>query len=311
MNEMEWIEVFGDIEDDLILDAKKPIAPKSRISSVLGKIGVAAAIFCLLSISVMAVSFGVRVMGSEERVPIGHFSFLGMFAPSSKVTTVDYSLEPQKIQVPSDWKRCLTEAWKAFGYDHKYFHGTDLKTSDGERICFSGLWEIEESLGCSFVHSAEIQYAVKSAFVKLVITDTARGEKEFADRGEITPDGIEVYLPFETVKGGNLDPQAVEYCGLYLYIPLTKSFADRYRSHVILSGVGDQDLKEGKYVSKSGVEVALLSNTLNPEEEPMQVYAAWEHEGIGYLLEMRSHLWAEADKEPVQMILPYLEHLEE
>ena len=42
----------------------------------------------------------------------------------------------------------------------------------------------------------------------------------------------------------------------------------------------------------------------------MQVYAAWEHEGIGYLLEMRTYMATEPDKEPVDMILPYLEHLE-
>lgn len=309
MNEMDLYGAFTDIEDDLLLDAKKPIKYRHGIPTVIRKIGAVAAVLCLLSVSAMAVSFGVRIMESEERVPIGHFSFMGMFAPSSKITTVDYSLEAQKIDLPKAWEENLTEEWERFAYDHRYFKGVDLRDQEGKRINFHGISEIKEALGLSVVSSAEMGKVVKSAFVKLVVTDPERAGKEFADRGEITPDGIEIYFPFETVKGGKLDPQTVDYCGLYLYIPLTESFADQYRSHVVLSGVGNQDLKEEKYVSEGGVEVALLSNTIS-KEEPMQVYAAWEHEGIGYLLEMRTYMATEPDKEPVDMILPYLEHLE-
>ena len=122
MNEWEFMKAFTDIEDNLILDAKKPFVPKTGKYSVLGKIGVAAAILCLLSISVMAVSFGVRIMGSDTRVPIGKYAFLGIFAPSSKVTTVDYALHSQKIHIPPQWQESLTEAWKSFPYDKKYFH---------------------------------------------------------------------------------------------------------------------------------------------------------------------------------------------
>lgn len=308
MNETEFLRVLNDIDDDLILNAKEPLAPKPHVPAILAKMGVAAAIICLLSISVMAVSFGVRIMGSDSRVPIGDNFLWGIFSPSSKVTTVDYSLGAQKADLPAQWIQALTEAWNSFGYDHKYFKGMDLRDKEGNRIDYGTITKVEELLGLPLVSSPEIETACRSAFVKLVITDPERATAELENRGEITPDGIEIYLPFPTENGGELDSQIVDYCGLYLYIPLTDSFVNNYKSHVVLSGAGDQDLREQKYVSRGGVETILLANTQS-REESMKAYAAWECRGIGYLLEMKTYAGVTA--EPVGLILPYLENLEE
>ena len=308
MNELDFLKALNDVDDDLILDAKKPIRAKNRIPSLLGKIGVAAAILCLLSVTVMAVSFSVRIIGSDQRVPIHEGYYMGIFTPSSKVTTVDYALETQKIKIPAQWSEALTEEWKNFGYDYKYFNGIDLREEDGSRIDFGGISLLEELLELRFVSSPELDRAVRSSYVSLVITDRERASLELREEGRISPDGLRIYLPFRIDGQGSPNPDVVEYCGLNIFIPLTDSFAEEYRSHVVLSGDGNQDLKERKALSQGKVESVILANTQS-QDEPMKAFAAWEHEGIGYLLEMKTYYCVTAD--PAEIIMPYLANLED
>ena len=308
MNELDFLDALNDIDDDILLKAKEPLPLKPRVSAVFAKLGVAAAVICLLSISVMAVSFGVRIMSSDSRVPIAEHFLWGFFAPSSKVTTVDYSLSAQKIDLPTQWSDALKEEWNSFGYDHTYFRGTDLKDSEGKRIDYGGISGVEKLLGISLVSSPEMEAVCNSAFVKLVITDPERAAAELSRGGEITPDGLEVYFPFLTRGSESTNARIIDYCGLYVYIPLTDSFVNTYKSHVVLSAVGDQDLKEEKYVSQEGIETALLFNTQSTGEA-MKAYAAWESRGNGYLLEMKTY--NDVTAEPAEWIRTYLKHLEE
>ena len=308
MNEFDFLEALNDIEDDLILNAKKPVPKKPPIPALLAKIAVAAAILCMLSLSVMAVSFSIRILRSEDRVPIHEFFFGGIYAPTSKVTTVDYDLEPREVTLPPQWIHTLTEAWETFGYDHKHFKTVDLKTPTGSRMNFGSLSQLEQLLDVDLVSSSELEEALRETFVTLVITDPYRATEEYERKGQITPDGLMIYLPFRTGGANGLSSETVQYCGIHIYIPLTESFADSYRSHVVLSGVGEQDLQESKHLSQGGIETVLLTNTPGIAEEPLRTFAAWEQEGIGYLLELKTR--ASATTDPAQLILPYLSNIE-
>ncbi|MBR6825100.1 MAG: hypothetical protein IKM59_00995 [Oscillospiraceae bacterium] len=309
MNELEFLEVLNDIEDDLILNAKKPVPKKSPVPALLAKVAVVAAILCMLSLSVMAVSFSIRVLRSEDRVPIHEFFLGGIFAPTSKVTTVDYDLQPQRIRLPSQWIDTLTEGWETFGYDYRYFRTQDLKSPTGSRMDFGGVSQLEELLGVELVSSPELDEAVRGAYVTMVITDSHRAIEEYERKKQITPDGLVIYLPFRTGKTEGLSAETVRYCGIHIYLPITESFADSYQSHVVLSGVGDQDLQKRDYRSRGNIDTVLLTNTPSAAEDPLKTFAAWEYRGVGYLLELKTHHSTCTD--PVQLILPYLEHLED
>ncbi len=308
MDELKFLQVLTDIEDDLILDAKKPVTPKRSISSLFGKIGVAAALLCLLSVTVMAVSFSVWVLSSDHRVPIMEAYYMGVFTPSSKVTTVNYDLEAREITIPQRWTENLKAAWKTFDYDHKYFKGIDLKEEDGSRIDFGHIAQVERLLGLELVSSPEIDSAAGNVFVSLVIVDSVRASREWERKGTVTPDGIRIYLPFRLDGQKGLNDDVIEYCGLHIFIPLTESFATEYRSHVVLSGDGSQDLKERKILSHGGIETVLLANTQS-EYESMKAFAAWEYQGVGYLLEMKTYDSVTAD--PGKIMIPYLANLED
>ncbi len=307
MNEFDFLEALNDMDDDLILNAKKPVPKKPPIPALLAKVAVAAAILCMLSLSVMAVSFSIRILSSEDRVPIHEFFFGGIYSPTSKVTTVDYNLKRQEIKLPAQWIATLTEAWEAFGYDHSYFKGVDLKSPWGSRINFGRFPQLEELLDMDLVSSPEIEETVRGSFVTLVITDPGRATEEYNREGQITPDGLVIYLPFRTGGANGLSSETVQYCGIHIYVPITESFADSYRSHVVLSGVGDQDLQESKHCSQGGIEAILLANTPGTAEEPLRAFAAWEQAGIGYLLELKTR--ASTTTDPAQVIQPYLTNL--
>ena len=308
MNELDFLKALNDVEDDLILDAKKPIGAKKHLPSFLGKLGVAAAILCLLSVTVMAVSFSVRIIGSDQRVPIHEGYYMGIFTPSSKVITVDYSLEVQDLQLPTQWIDDLTAEWKAFGYDYSYFQGIDLRNARGSRMDFGSISALENLLGISLVSSPELDEAFRSAYVSLVITDWERASAELREEGRIYPDGLRVYLPLMVENQGKLSSDVVEYCGLNIFIPLTDSFTESYRSHVILSGDGEQDLTQSSYTSPTGIQTHVLANKQS-RSDPMKAYGAWEHKGVGYLLEMKTHYNTTAD--PAAIIMPYFENLED
>lgn len=309
MNELEFLEALNDVDDDLILNAKKPVQKKPPIPALLAKVAVVAAILCMLSLTVMAVSFSIRILTGEDRVPIHELYFSGIYSPASKVTTVEYDLKKQNISLPSRWLHTLTEAWETFDYDHAYFKPVDLKTPLGNRLNFGGITQIEEILRMELVSSPQIEKVIRASFVTLVVTDAQRATQEYECTGQITPDGLVIYLPFQTGETQGISSQIVEYCGIHIFIPLTESFADSYGSHVVLSGVGDQDLQKSEYRSRGNIDTVLLTNTPGTADEPLKAFAAWEHNGVGYLLEMKTHPTTHTN--PAQLIRPYLEYLEE
>ena len=312
MNSIDFLKELNEIDDDLLLDAELPLKRKSHIP--FGRIGVHAAlivlVLCLIPATVIAVTIGVRILVSQEEIPNYSDYLIGGFIHiDSKVTTIEYELVPQSIEVPLQWEEKLTEAWKGFPYDYNNFTGIDLKDTDGRRMNFGSIGEIEKLLEITLTSSRELDQITQGAYVTLIITDPDRAAAQLRTEGIVTPDGILVYLPFRNNKETGLDPDMVDYCGLRIFIPLTESFVEQYAVHCVLSSVNEQELAQSRFYSSGNIEVILLENHWQEEYDAPRGYAVWEQNGIGYLVELKCTVDAKAY--PGELLSSYLENLEE
>ena len=311
MKRIDFLKELNEIDDDLLLDAELPLKREKHIP--FKKIGVQAAlivlVLCLIPATVLAVTIGVRIWVSQEEITNYSDYLVGGFLHiDSKVTTIEYELAPQTIEVPLQWEEKLTDAWKGFPYDHSNFTGIDLKDADGRRINFGSISDMEKLLGTSLSSSHELEKITQGAYVTLAITDPDRAAAQLRTEGIVSPDGILVYLPFRNHKETGLDPDVVDYCGLRVFIPLTETFAERYAEHAVLSGVDQQEFDQSRFYSSGNVEVILLENHWQEEYDTPRGYAAWEKGGIGYLVELKN--MPDAKESPVELLKPYLEELE-
>ena len=311
MKRIDFLKELNEIDDDLLLDAELPLKREKHIP--FKKIGVQAAlivlVLCLIPATVLAVTIGVRILVSQEEIP-NYSDYLtgGFLHIDSKVTTIEYELAPHPIVVPLQWEEKLTDAWKGFPYDHSNFTGIDLKDAEGRRINFGSISDVEKLLGTSLTSSSELEQITQGAYVTLAITDPDRAGLQLRTEGIVSPDGVLVYLPFRNHKETGLDPDVVDYCGLRVFIPLTEDFAQRYAEHAVLSGVDQQEFDQSRFYSSGNVEVILLENHWQEEYDTPRGYAAWEKDGIGYLVELKN--MPDAKESPVELLRPYLENLE-
>lgn len=311
MKSIDFLKELNEIDDDLLMDAELPLKRKSHIP--FGRIGVHAAlivlVLCLIPATVIAVTIGVRILVSQEEIPNYSDYLVGGFIHiDSKVTTIEYELTPQRIEVPLQWEEKLTEAWKGFPYEYSNFTGIDLKDSNGRRLNFGSIGEIEKLLEINLTSSRELEKITQGAYVTLIITDPDRAAAQLRSEGIVTPDGILVYLPFLNHKEMGLNPNVVDYCGLQIFIPLTESFVELYAVHCVLSGVNKQELAQSRFYSSGNVEVILLENHWQEEYDAPRSYAAWEQNGIGYLVELKCTVDTKAS--PGELLIPYLENME-
>jgi hypothetical protein len=311
MKRIDFLKELNEIDDDLLLDAELPLKREKHIP--FKKIGVQAAlivlVLCLIPATVLAVTIGVRILVSQEEIPNYSDYLMGGFLHiDSKVTTIEYELAPHPIDVPLQWEEKLTDAWKGFPYDHSNFTGIDLKDAEGRRMNFGSISDVEKLLGTSLTSSQELEQITQGVYVTLAITDPERAAAQLRTEGIVSPDGILVYLPFRNHKETGLDPDVVDYCGLRVFIPLTEAFAERYAEHAVLSGVDQQEFDQSRFYSSGNVEVILLENHWQDEYDTPRGYAAWEKDGIGYLVELKN--MPDAKESPVELLRPYLENLE-
>lgn len=302
MNEFEFLEAINEIDDDLILSAQTIPVKKHRVHQLGARAAAVAAIICLLSITVAAVTISVRIFTSDREVPNYEYYYGGPLSLNSKITTIEYDLQPQKAEIPLKWTEELSKAWKSFGYDYGYFTGTNLKNSGGSRMDFGGITQLEQLLGIELAGSEEMELITNSAFVTLAVTDQERAAGQNRTEGIVSPDGLVVYLPLE------MDMGDVDFCGLSIFVPLTESFAEQYASHAVLSSVWKQDLNQTRITSAGGIEIILLENTPS-DGDPLSGFAAWEQNGIGYLVEIKTY--PDSEMTPGELLMPYLEQLED
>lgn len=301
MNELEFLEVLNSIDDDLILNAQTIPGRKYPLSRFGLRSAVLAAVLCLLTASVAAVTIGVRIWTGSEQVVHFEHDFGGLIPFTSRVTTIEYDLQPRSIQLPLQWTQELTGAWKSFGYSYDHFNGVDLRNDDGRRIDFGGVPRLEQLLGLDFISGELLDQAAPQSYVTLAVTAPERCAQQLRREGMVTPDGVVIYLPLQ------IDSEDIDYCGLSIFLPLTDSFAQYYASHAVLSSVYNQELRQSTLYSGE-LEIVILENTPG-EEDPLSGFAAWEHGGIGYLIEIKTTRDCAASS--MELLTPYLNDLEE
>lgn len=297
MNSYEFLDELNEIDDDLILNAQNLPAKGCPIQRFSLRAAALAAVICLLTISAAAVTIGVRIWTEQEQVVHFEYDIGGYFPFKSKVTTIEYELEPQDVRLPLIWQTELTSAWKSFGYSYDYFSGVELRTEDGSREDFGGIDGLEQLLGIELRCNGLVQDASRRSFVTLSVTDPQRCGEQLRTDGTVTPDGLVIYLPMD------LGREDIDYCGLNIFIPLTESFAHSYSSHPVLSSVYMQDLKQ------ICLEDAVLLVNEAGERDAMSGFAAWESGGIGYLIELKTNENAQLDI--AALLTPYLTETEE
>ncbi len=308
MNAMDFLQELNEIDDCLLLKAAINPPKKHRVRKMSVRVALIAALISLLAMTATAVTVGVRIIANGGEI-LNHDQFLlGGYNRYTPMATVEYELQTQDVSLPLLWTEELTKAWKSFGYDYRHFTGIELRDEQGRRICYGSLAEIEGLLDVKLLSGEKLDKAVRGAYVTLVVTDQARAAEQFRTEGMVLPDGIVLYLPFDLNKAEGMDIRTVDYCGLTVYLPITRSFADKYAVRSVVSAISNQTLKQSDLTSKGNVEVVLLENT-KEQDSPLNGYAAWGKDGIGYLMELKTQGGVTAL--PGELMKPYVEELEE
>lgn len=308
MNSFDFLQSLQEIDDELIMKAQSVPKKKRCLRHTSLRIAVIVCGFVLLALTATAVTVGVRILNGGVEVPNYENHYLGDLTVNSKMTTVEYRLGRKNITLPLQWEEALTAAWKNFGYDYEHFSGIHLRDPDGRRIDYGTMAQLEHLLGMELVYSEELETITKGAYVTLSVTDPERAAEQFRTEGMVSPDGLILYLPILCGKQEGLNPEIVDYCGLSIFVPLTDSFVEKYAVRHVISSAYRQELMPSRVISSGGMELEILEN-VSKDESPLSFYAAWEHEGIGYLMEMKTN--RNVHVRPGQILMPYLENLEE
>ena len=307
MNSFDFFEAMTDIDDDLIMNAQFTPRKKRHTRHFSLRIAVAAVVICLTVLTATAITIGVRILNSND-VAVNYENFpMFSLAVNSNVKIIEYQLHTQDVKLPLQWEESLTNAWKGFGYSYEHFSGIHLQDNSGSRINFGSIADLEQLLGISLVYSKDLESITKGAYVTLAVTDHVRAAEQFRTEGVVTPDGLIIYLPFLCNEQNGFDSDIVDYCGLNIFVPLTDSFADKYATRPVLSSVYKQDLTQTSLIADGNIEITLLENTVQ-DDSPLSGYAAWEHNGVGYLIEIKTN-WS-VNMRPGQILTPYLKTLE-
>ena len=307
MNEWDLFKAMSELEDEFLCDAphkKKPLR--------LLRIGLIAAVVMLLAGTVLAVSVSVSVRHGSQTVWLEE---IGLSLPQGKrVETMDYytadiefSMQSAGISVPSEAVAVLTDAWRGFTYDYSYFTGAKLTDAAGKRMDLGSVAGAEAYFGIRLMHSAPMDELICGAYATLVVSDIGRAEKEFAETGSVTPDGVELYFPFRRGDGEDaLNAAVVREGGLTVYLVITPQFAQQEGVQRVYSYEKEGALHESGLLTAAGKSILLLENA------PQKGYdgfgcAAWCENGIGYYAEV--HTSSKTNTPPLTLITPLLDEL--
>lgn len=307
MNEWDILQALSDLDDDLLQDAPQRQTPRRLV-----RIAMAAAIVALLASTVLAVSVGVRVLHGKNTVRLED---IGLSLPRGQqvealeyyTADIEFSLQTVTLTLPEEAVTALTEAWRDFSYDHSYFTGAKLTDAAGKRLDLGSVAGAEAYFGVRLMHSAPMDELICGAYATLVVSDIARAEKEFAETGRVTPDGVELYFPFRRGEGEDaLDPAVAREGGLTVYLALTPEFAQQEGVQRVYSYEKEGALHESGLLTAAGKSILLLENA------PQKGYhgfgcAAWCENGVGYFAEV--HTSSNTNTPPLTLLTPLLDEL--
>lgn len=308
MKSYELFEALTDLDDELLMKAESAPKKSYPVRKMGLRAGLVAAMAAMLAITVAAVSVSVKILKSVEIA--SYYDYLDgsgfYWEYDSPITTIDFELKEQSLDIPTQWSEQLTQSWEDFAYDYRYFTGTEVTDGAGNRMQFESLGALGDFLDCRFTTSDELDALIQGVYVTMVVTDTQRAEQEYQAAGYVTPDGLMVYCVLRRDGGTGLNADIMQYSGLTVYLSCTRSFSGQYASHPVLSSVQNEEFEQSRYVTSGDVEIKLVQNRPSAYYQPTG-YAAWCENGIGYLLETRCY--RNTAHGPLDMILPYLENL--
>lgn len=307
MNEWELLQAMSEIDEQLLLQAETPYAPKPR---QLVRLALVAAVLVLLVGTVLAVSVGVSVRHGRQTVTLEDIGF--SLSQGERVETMEYytadiefSMQTVGISLPPEAVAVLTEAWRTFSYDYRYFTGVKLTDAAGKRLDLQSVAGAEAYFGVRLMHAAPLEELICGAYATLVVSDTERAAREYAETGSVTPDGVLLYFPFRRGEDG-LQPSQVREGGLTVYLAVTPQFIEREGVQHIFSYEKEGALRESGLLTDAGKSILLLENT------PQKGYggfgcAAWCENGVGYYAAVRTN--ADAYTLPLTLLTPLLYEL--
>lgn len=308
MKAYELFEALTDLDDELLMKAESAPKKSYRVQKMGLRAALIAATVSMLTATVVAISVSVKILRSEEFVSfydyLDNSSFYWEYA--SQITTIDFELEEQNMDIPVQWSDQLTQSWENFVYDHQYFTGVDVTDGTGNRMAFESIGVLGDFLDCHFTTSDQLDGLIQGVYITMVVTDTERAAQEYQAAGCVTPDGLAIYCVLSRGGETGLNADIMQYSGLTIYLPCTQSFARQYANHSVLSSVQNEEFEQGQYITSGNVKIMLVQNRSLAYYQPTG-YAAWCEGGIGYLLEARCY--RNAAHAPLEMILPYLENL--
>lgn len=307
MNEWDMLQALSDLDDDLLQDMPQLETPRRLV-----RIAMVAAIVALLAGTVLAVSVGVRVLYGKDTVKLED---IGLSLPQGQqvealeyyTADIQFSLQTADLTLPDEAVGVLTDAWRDFSYDHSYFTGAKLTDAVGKRLDLGSVAGAEAYFGIRLMHSAPMDELICGAYATLVVSDIDRAEKEFAETGRVTPDGVELYFSFRRGEGEDaLNAAVVREGGLTVYLAITPQFIGQEGVQRVYSYEKEGALHESGLLTAAGKSVLLLEN------DPQKGYngfgcAAWCENGVGYYAEV--HTNSHANIPPLTLLTPLLDEL--
>lgn len=297
MNEWQLLEALGEIEDPLLVPPKRKHHRWKRGGL---RIALVAAVLSLLAGTVLAVGLGVGVHYGEQRVTLEGVSFSKDSPQSLSYHTAQIQFEMHPVSSGSEdfLTRELTRAWELHSGEHLY----DLKNPDGSLCNLGTVAQAEQLLGIDLMDSPELSDLIRGVYVTLVVAQPEAAAARFGEEGQISPDGLILYLSLRRgeLSDTALDARLVGEAGITVFVPLTEAFVRDESIQTLYS--------QGSAFAESGLMTAEGKSLLLLENDSTSLgqvgYAAWCDNGLGYLAHLKTY--PEGYATPLSLLAPLL-----
>lgn len=297
MNEWNLFEALGEIEEPLLSPPKQKHFPWKKNGL---RVALIAAVLSLLAGTVLAVGIGVGVRYGEQTVTLEGISLSQDAAQNLSYHTaqVQYELRTVTTSAQSYLTQALTAAWGQHGGEELY----DLKNPDGSLRNFGTVAEAEQFFGIDLMDSPELSELIRGIYVTMVVADSAQAAACDAQGGQISPDGLLIYLSLRRgeLSDTALDARLVGEAGITIFVPLTEAFVQSQREQTLYSH--DSPFMESGLMTAEGRSLLLLENSSTSLGQVG--YAAWCDNGLGYLAHLKTYPQGYAT--PLSLLAPLL-----
>lgn len=301
MNSWDIFETLGEVEEELLLTSK-PCGFHWGKGGL--RILLIAAVICLLVGTALAVGLGARVSYGRQTVSLQGVSLSrpddGSQSLSYHTAQVQYDLHTVEIKNAALFTEALTDAWAVSSGKTLY----DLKKADGSAQNLGTIAATEALLGISLMESAELSALIRGIYVTMVIADPQRAAADYAQEGQICPDGLILYLSLRrgAASENALDARLVSECGITIFVPLTESFVRTQQVQTLYSHERQGGFTESGLMTQAGKSLLLLENSSS--ELGQAGYAVWCDGGLGYLAHLKTYSNGYAT--PLSLLAPLL-----